>query len=377
MKVGRYDVPEDWPVKGEAGRTLNVKLRNGFFSTYLAGEVTIDVGYRGAFADAVPILPHALGVDLDYPGYDGKKLPFPDDSVDTVYSSHMLEHVADPATTIRDWHRVTRLGGFIVCVVPHQFLYEKRRSMPSSWNADHKRFYTPGSLMREFETYLQPNTYRVRHLSDNDEGYTYGIGPETHSGGGYEVELVVQKIAPPGWDLAGPPDPYQDDLERATDEISRLKIERDALSEECVRWFDAAILAKAEQVLQPPRSSRARNLARLFRASRSVVPAPLAERARDRGEWERAARFYLDAIASYPAVPQLWRQLGAALEKAGKCPEGNFAYDRAATLQATRANSAIRGRESRAARRIGGKAYRARRRSTSKRMELPDGPGQS
>ncbi len=29
--VGRFEVPEDWPVKGEAGRTFNDKLNNGFF----------------------------------------------------------------------------------------------------------------------------------------------------------------------------------------------------------------------------------------------------------------------------------------------------------------------------------------------------------
>ena len=156
-----------------------------------------------------------------------KKLPFPDERVDTVYSSHMLEHVADFRATIRDWHRVLRSGGFIVCVVPHQFLYEKRHSLPSSWNADHKRFYTPASLLYEFENSLRPNTYRIRHLRDSDEKYTYEIGPEIHSGGGYEIEIVVQKIDPPAWDLAGPRDPFQDDLERARDEISCLTAERD------------------------------------------------------------------------------------------------------------------------------------------------------
>ena len=40
-KVGRYEVPEDWPVKGEAGRSFAEKLKNSFFSTYMAGEVTI------------------------------------------------------------------------------------------------------------------------------------------------------------------------------------------------------------------------------------------------------------------------------------------------------------------------------------------------
>jgi SAM-dependent methyltransferase len=333
-KVGRYEVPEDWPVKGEAARTFSDKLSNGFFSTYMAGEVTIDVGYRGAFEDAVPILPHAIGLDLDYPEYDGKRLPFLDESIDTVYSSHMLEHVADFRVTIRDWHRVLRPGGFIVCAVPHQFLYEKRRSLPSSWNADHKRFYTPASLLREFEASLQPNTYRVRHLRDNDEGYTYGIGPDAHSGGGYEIELVVQKIPPPEWDLAGPPDPLQEGLPK--EEVSRLTAERDAFSRECARWFDAAILAKAEQILRAPTLGRTQpllRLARLFRADRDSTAAAIADGARKSGEWGRAARFYLDALGSDPAVPELWLQLGDSLKAAGKSQEAEFAYRRAAALR--------------------------------------------
>ena len=331
-KVGRYEVPEDWPVKGEAGRTFNEKLNNGFFSTYMAGEVTIDVGYRGAFEDAVPILPHAIGVDLDYPEYDGKRLPFPDESIDTVYSSHMLEHVTDFRTTIRDWHRVVRSRGFIVCVVPNQFLYEKRRSLPSSWNADHKRFYTPASLLGEFEASLGPNTYRVRHLRDSDENYNYEIGPEIHSGGGYEIELVLQKIDPPGWDLAGPPDPFQDDLERARGEVSRLTAERDAFSRESARWFDAAILASAERVFRTPLPRRGRGWRRLARAIQAGFhraggeAIERADRARASGEWERAARFYLDALSSTPDASDLWLRLGHALEEAGKQAEAGVAF---------------------------------------------------
>jgi SAM-dependent methyltransferase len=335
-KVGRFEVPEDWPVKGEAGRTFNDKLKNGLFSTYMAGEVTIDVGYRGAFEDAVPIFPHAIGVDLDYPGYDGKRLPFADESVDTVYSSHMLEHVADFRTTIRDWHRVVRSAGFIVCVVPHQFLYEKRRSLPSSWNADHKRFYTPASLLREFEASLPPNTYRVRHLRDNDENYTYEIGPEIHSGGGYEIEIVVQKIAPPAWELAGPSDAFKDDLERARDEVSRLTAERDALSREGARWFDAAILAKAEQIFRNPTTGRTRmlrGLAHLFRADRASRAAAIADSARIKGEWERAARFYLDALGSDAEVPEVWLRLADSLKAAGKSLEAEFAYRKSMALR--------------------------------------------
>ena len=58
VKLGRYEVPGDWPVKGEASHTFKEKLGNGFFSAYMAGEIIIDVGYRGSYDDAVPIFPH-------------------------------------------------------------------------------------------------------------------------------------------------------------------------------------------------------------------------------------------------------------------------------------------------------------------------------
>ena len=89
-RVGNHDVPEDWPVVGETSRRFVANLRNGVYAAYMAGDVVLHVGYRGAFENAVPVLPHAIGVDTDYPGYDGVRLPFTDGSVDAVYSSHML-----------------------------------------------------------------------------------------------------------------------------------------------------------------------------------------------------------------------------------------------------------------------------------------------
>jgi SAM-dependent methyltransferase len=206
-RIGNHDVPEDWPVTGETAGSFVAKLRSGFCAAYMAGDVILDVGYQGHFDNPTPVLPHAIGIDVDFPGYDGSRLPFEDGTVDTVYSGHMLEHVADYVTTIREWYRVLRVGGFIVCVVPHQFLYEKRRSLPSRWNPDHKRFYTPATLLREFEEALEPNTYRVRHLRDGDDDYSYSMGPEGHPAGRYEIELVIEKREPPGWTLADDPEP--------------------------------------------------------------------------------------------------------------------------------------------------------------------------
>jgi SAM-dependent methyltransferase len=203
VQVGDLSVPLNWPVQGEPSKTFLLKLTNGFFERFLSGPVVLDIGYKGAAPDdAVPILPHAIGVDLDYPGYDGLRLPFADGAVDTIFASHVLEHILDYRSVLRDWYRTLRAGGFIVCIVPHHWLYEKKPDLPSRWNEDHKRFYTPASLLREFEESLPSNGYRIRHLVDNDLGYLYEIGPQQHAAGCYEIELVVEKIEAPSWDLS-------------------------------------------------------------------------------------------------------------------------------------------------------------------------------
>jgi len=185
----------------ESSRTYQDKLDNGFFDKYMSG-VGLDIGFAGYSTGTVSILEGAIGVDTNYPGYDGITLPFADESQDYVYSSHCLEHISNYMAVIKDWYRVTKVGGHIVTVVPHQFLYEKRNTKPSKWNRDHKRFYTPASLVAEFEESLIPNTYRVRLLEDGDKNFNYDIPPENHSDGQYEITLVIQKIKEPTWQLA-------------------------------------------------------------------------------------------------------------------------------------------------------------------------------
>lgn len=204
----------------ESRKAHERRARTGFFKKYCGG-IVLDIGYRGyEEIDVVPVLPDAIGIDLNYPGYDGRRLPFDDQSVDTVYNSHTLEHIDDPISAIREWFRVLRDGGYLIIAVPHQFLYEKRAAPPSRWNLDHKRFYTPAKLLHEVECALDPNTYRIRHLLDDDESFDYGIPPEIHSGGGYQIELVLEKIPQPTWKLEGSDDGkplalHKDDLEKA------------------------------------------------------------------------------------------------------------------------------------------------------------------
>ena len=202
VSLGDFSISLNWPVHGEVGKTFALKLTNGFFRRFLSGPVILDIGFRGSATDAVPIVPHAIGIDLDYPGYDGIFLPFTEGSVDTVFASHVLEHVSDAQIAILDWFRVLKVGGYLICIVPHQYLYERKEAPPSRWSGEHLRFYTPGSLMKQFESTLTPNTYRLRHLMDNDLGYDYSVDLDRHPYGCYEIELVIEKIMPPVWGLS-------------------------------------------------------------------------------------------------------------------------------------------------------------------------------
>jgi SAM-dependent methyltransferase len=188
-------------VAAEARKSFDQKVESGFWDRFMTGPSILDIGFRGAvgMGDVVPITNTAVGVDLDYPGYDGANLPFRSESQDAVFSSHCLEHIPGYIKAIQEWYRVTKFGGHIITVVPHAHLYERARRPPSKWNADHQRFYTPASLLAEFEAALPPNSYRVRYLEDNDSGYPYAGDPEVHPDGCYEIVLVIEKIRPPRW----------------------------------------------------------------------------------------------------------------------------------------------------------------------------------
>lgn len=179
----------------ESRHTYQKKVDSGFFSRYMSGDLVLDVGYKGSRPDAVPVLKNAIGVDLDYPGYNGIRLPFADASVDAVYSSHCLEHIANYAGAYLDWFRVLKVGGHVIVIVPHMYLYERKSHPPSRWNPDHKRFYTPARLLREVEETLPLDRYRVCHLCENwNDRYDYRDRLDAHASGPYEIEMVLTKI---------------------------------------------------------------------------------------------------------------------------------------------------------------------------------------
>jgi|SRR5581483_4030670 len=201
------DVREARSVGVEFRKFYPQRLASGFIGKYLSGRHILDIGFAGGDPQAVPITADAIGVGLDYPGYDGTHLPFEDGSQDSVLASHVLEHIGNYREVLAEWYRVLRVGGFLVLYVPHRYLYERRPDLPSRWNGDHKRYYTAASLLAEIEESLPVNGFRVRHLTDNDCRFQYEREPHQPPAGGYEIELVVEKIARPTYSdgLSYPP----------------------------------------------------------------------------------------------------------------------------------------------------------------------------
>src|ERR1035437_5555824 len=188
-----YDYTWGLNVGEESRKSWEDKWMHGFFRIYMYG-IGLDIGGTGYLENVHAILPDAQIVDLNYPGYDGKTLPFEDGSQDYVYSSHCLEHVSNRKDMIQNWYRVTKKGGYIIIVVPHMDLYERKDSLPSKWNEDHKVFFRPSNLIKEIEDSLPINSYRIRHLLENDTDHIYGVPVEIHASGNYEIEIVLEKL---------------------------------------------------------------------------------------------------------------------------------------------------------------------------------------
>jgi SAM-dependent methyltransferase len=212
----------DRKVGFESRKSYAAKIASGFFEKYMSGPNVMEIGYRGYEEGNLPIVPQAIGVDVGYPGYEGAAFPFADGSFDAIYSSHCFEHIGDWRGVLRDWYRLLKVGGFLVIVVPHQLLFERKRSLPSPINPDHKRFYTPRSLLGEIEAVFEENSYRIRHLVENDAGFDYSIMPYQGTDGCYEIELVVEKLAKPFWHAdngsvrAYPAGDFRTDLHKAS-----------------------------------------------------------------------------------------------------------------------------------------------------------------
>lgn len=202
------------PVGYESRKAYARRCESGFWDRWIKGPVVLDIGFRGGIADAVSIVPGAIGIETDFivtdkdtpdefckiVTYDEFHLPFGDGVIGTVHASHVLEHIAPPEQYLTEWFRTLKVGGTLILTVPSAYLYERRFSVPPSrWSPEHLRPYTPTSLLYEIERALEPNTWRLRHMEDDDTGYDYSLPIDVHPVGCLEIVAVIEKISPPAW----------------------------------------------------------------------------------------------------------------------------------------------------------------------------------
>lgn len=107
---------------------------------------------------------HFTGVDLNAPAQaNGRRRPdiqadcsapmpiFGDGSWDSVFSSHLLEHIEDYKAALKEWWRIVRIGGYLVLYLPHKDLYPNVGDV--NGNSEHKHDFVPDdilSAMKEF-----------------------------------------------------------------------------------------------------------------------------------------------------------------------------------------------------------------------------------
>jgi SAM-dependent methyltransferase len=151
-----------------------------------AGGVGVEIG---AFKSPVPgIRPIYVDRYQEYAGErcladhygDATTLPFADNSVDYVVTSHVLEHIANPVAALAEWYRVLRPGGIIYLVVP-----DRRHT----W--DHARAPTPvDHFLEDYERGTTPaDATHIDDFVENVDWSTYSPSTASTDVAGKKAEL--------------------------------------------------------------------------------------------------------------------------------------------------------------------------------------------
>jgi len=122
-----------------------------------------------------PIMPTARPFDVD-DGDANEITKYIDEQYDYVFSSHCLEHMHDPKSTILEWWKLVKQGGHLIFTVPDEDLYEQGY-FPSLFNDDHKSTFAIAKRSswsnRSFNVldlvHSLPNSQLIKiELQDND-----------------------------------------------------------------------------------------------------------------------------------------------------------------------------------------------------------------
>jgi ubiquinone/menaquinone biosynthesis C-methylase UbiE len=118
--------------------------------------------------------------------------PFPDDSVDEVYSSHCLEHLDCPPRTLREIVRICRMGAQVEIRVPHP-------ASQMAMCAGHKHVFSPlmvDNIMTHFPElhWTGPKRLRLKSLRYNATGWLEQAKQELPFLAGLDDQIIMKWI---------------------------------------------------------------------------------------------------------------------------------------------------------------------------------------
>lgn len=180
-------------MNGETSKAFERRVKENWFNQYAPEQKSgIDIGCQND-----PLNETFRRWDLIFGDGDATFMKnVPDETFQTVYASHVLEHLDQPTTAIKNWWRILKDDGYLIIIVPHRDLYERKLELPSQWNPDHKWFYLPDqaakqtlSLKQIIRDALGPVTIQMRVLSDG----WIELPINQHPVGEYSIEAIIKK----------------------------------------------------------------------------------------------------------------------------------------------------------------------------------------
>lgn len=179
---------------GETAKSYERRVKEGWFEKYAPDNMSgIDIGCQHD-----PLNETFRRWDVIFGDGDASYMKgVSENKFNTVYASHVLEHLTDPVIALKNWYRILKPNGHLIVLVPHRDLYECKKELPSNWNHEHKTYWLPDQAespcTKSFkDAILQaiPNANIVlfRVL---DEGY-FRHG-NNHPGGEFSIEAIIKK----------------------------------------------------------------------------------------------------------------------------------------------------------------------------------------
>jgi len=180
---------------GETSKAHKRRLEEGWYEKYAPAHMSgIDLGCQFD-----PLNHTFRRWDIRFGDSDATFMEGVDDNqFQTVYASHLLEHLDDPVTAIKNWYRILRPTGHLIICVPHRDLYEKKKNLPSHWNPQHKWFWLPDQKelpvtqsLNDIAIQAIPNA-NIISLKVLRDGWI-PLPPNKHSQGEYSIEIIIKK----------------------------------------------------------------------------------------------------------------------------------------------------------------------------------------